>query len=80
MGKSTIIAIAVSLLTISSVAIAQDQDPVAKHPDLRDARQAIATATSKLEAAKNGKAEFGGHRAKAEQFATSGGRGDCASR
>ena len=54
----------ISLITLTSFAQAQG---FGRHPQLRMAHQKVAEAIRHLQNAKNGKIEFGGHRAKAEQ-------------
>jgi hypothetical protein len=66
MRKSMLIVVTAGILSFGPMAFAQD--PVAKHPHLQAARGSIAEAINQLRAAKNGKAEYGGHRDRAEQL------------
>jgi hypothetical protein len=66
MKKSILIAVVAAVLTLGPMALAQD--PVAAHPHLKAARDAIATAVQALQAANNGKEAYGDHRDRAEQM------------
>jgi hypothetical protein len=68
MKKSIVIAFVAAVLTMGPMALAQD--PVAMHPHLKAAHDAIATAISELRAANNGKEAYGDHRDRAEQLLT----------
>ena len=66
MKKLASFAVAASLLAFGSVALAQG--PLASHPHLQSAQQSIQAAIAQLKEARNGKAEFGGHRDRAEEL------------
>ena len=64
MKKLLVAAVTASALTLGSIALAQLEG----HPHLRAARGHIAAAMAELQAANDGKKQFGGHRERAEEL------------